>query len=278
MITTTKVEIVNLFAEKPQVTLTSYVAGRSEELPFNQKRKAVLICPGGAYAYCSDREADPIAHMYLAAGFNAFVLRYSVYRTSGARWPEPLIDASAAMKYIRDHAEELNVDPDYVFVIGFSAGGHLAGSLGTLWDDDEIEKKLGIPKGYNKPTGMILSYPVISGLGYAHRGSFNNILLERKDEEEARKEVSLELRVTEKTCPAFIWAARHDGTVPVQNSLIFANALADAGIPFELHIYPTGGHGDSLGNGIVSRDLPILAAWAADSVRWMNSITVEKAE
>lgn len=278
MNTDTRIETVNLFPDKPQVTLTSYIAGTSDEIPFNQKRKAVLICPGGGYAFCSDREADPIAHLYLSAGFNTFILRYSVYRTCGAKWPAPLIDASAAMKYIRDNAEALNIDPDYVFVIGFSAGGHLAASLGTLWDNDEIEAKLGMKKGYNKPTGMILSYPVISGLGYAHRGSFNNILCERKDDEDARRELSLELRVTEKACPAFIWAARPDSTVPIQNSLLFAGALADAGIPFEMHIYPTGGHGDSLGTAVVSRNLPILSAWAADSIRWMNSITVEKAE
>ena len=87
-------------------------------MPFNDKRKAVLIIPGGAYWLQSDAEADPIAHYYLAMGFNAFVLRYSVGRGVDSVWPKPLLEASAAMKYIRDHAEELHVDPDYVFAVG----------------------------------------------------------------------------------------------------------------------------------------------------------------
>ncbi|PWL98586.1 MAG: acetylesterase [Clostridiales bacterium] len=276
MTTETTIQTVNLIEGKPNVTLTSYIAGTSPELPFSEKRKAILIIPGGAYAFCSDREADPIAHVYLAAGFNAFVLRYSVYRTGDPVWPSPLVDASAAMKYIRDHAEELHVDPDYVFVIGFSAGGHLAAALGTLWDNDEIEKQLGFSKGYNRPTGMILSYAVLSGLEYAHRGSIDNILRDRKDDTQAREAVSLELQVSEKTCPAFLWSTVTDTTVPVQNSLLFAKALSDYKIPYEMHLFPEGGHGASLGNAIVGCHLPGIAPWVPDSVRWMNSIRVTK--
>ncbi len=269
----TRIETVQLMEDKPYVTLTTYVAGTSKEMPFNEKRKAILVIPGGGYSFCSDREAEPIALTYLTAGFNAFVLNYSVASCGDVRWPIPLLDASAAMKYIRDHAEELHIDPDYVFVVGFSAGGHLAASLGTLWDDDEIEGMLGMEKGTNRPTGMILSYPVISGLEYAHRGSFDNILGERKDDEEARRELSLELRVNEKTVPAFLWATRTDSTVPVQNSILFSQALAEAGTPFEMHIYPSGWHGASLGNPIVGWARPTaLCAWVEDSIRWMNSV------
>ncbi len=276
MLTGTTVTTINLIEGKPGVTLTAYVAGTSGELAFNEKRKAMLVIPGGAYAFCSDREADPIAHAYLAAGFNTFILRYSVYRTGNPVWPSPLVDASAAMKYIRDHAEELHIDPDFVFVIGFSAGGHLAASLGTLWDNDEIEKQLGFSKGYNRPTGMILAYAVLSGLEYAHRGSIDNILGEHKEEEAARKAVSLECQVSEKTCPAFIWSTCPDTTVPVQNSLLFAKALADHKIPFELHVYPEGGHGASLGNAIVGWNLPCIEPWLPNSVRWMNSLKIKK--
>ncbi len=272
----TRIETFQLMEDKPYVTLTAYVAGTSKEMPFNEKRKAILVIPGGGYSFCSDREGEPIALTYLTAGYNAFVLTYSVTSHGDTRWPIPLMDASAAMKYIRDHAEEFHIDPNYVFVVGFSAGGHLAASLGTLWDDDAIEQALGMEKGYNRPTGMILSYPVISGLEYAHRGSFDNILGERKDDEAARKELSLELRVSEKTVPAFIWSTRPDTTVPVQNSVLFAQALADADIPFEMHVYPSGGHGASLGNPIVGWGRPAaLCAWVNDSIRWMNAVKVE---
>jgi acetyl esterase/lipase len=246
-------------------------------MPFNEKRKAILVVPGGGYSFCSDREGEPIALTYVTAGFNAFVLTYSVSSKGDVRWPIPLIDASSAMKFIRDHAEEFHIDPDYVFVVGFSAGGHLAASLGTLWDNDEIEAFLNMEKGYNKPTGMILSYPVISGLEYAHRGSFDNILGERKDDEEARRELSLELRVDEKTVPAFIWTTATDTVVPPQNSIMFAQSLAEKGIPFEMHVYPKGGHGSSLANPIVGWGAPTpITAWVNDSIRWMKSIKIEE--
>lgn len=272
-----RIETVNLAPDKDYVTLTAYIAGTSTEMPFNEKRKAILIVPGGGYSFCSDREGEPIALTYLTAGYNAFVLTYSVSGHGDARWPAPLIDASAAMKHIRDHAEEYHVDPDYVFVIGFSAGGHLAASLGTLWNNDEIEAFLNIEKGYNRPTGMILAYPVISGLEYAHRGSFDNILGERKDDEDARRELSLEYRVDEQTVPAFIWTTATDTVVPPQNSILFAESLAEKGIPFEMHVYPKGSHGSSLANPIVGWSAPTpIVAWINDSIRWMNSIKVEK--
>ena len=277
MIQHMRIETFRLTEDKPYVTLTAYVAGTSQEMPFNEKRKAILVVPGGGYSFCSDREGEPIALTYVTAGFNAFVLTYSVSSKGDARWPIPLIDASSAMKFIRDHAEEFHIDPDYVFVVGFSAGGHLAASLGTLWDNDEIEAFLNMEKGYNKPTGMILSYPVISGLEYAHRGSFDNILGERKDDEEARRELSLELRVDEKTVPAFIWTTATDTVVPPQNSIMFAQSLAEKGIPFEMHVYPKGGHGASLANPIVGWGAPTpITAWINDSIRWMKSIKIEE--
>ena len=271
MLTPTIIKKYSLLEDRPMAELTAYIAAPSPEMPFNAKRKAVLIIPGGAYWMNSDTEADPIAHYYLSMGFNAFTLRYSTGRGVDSVWPKPLLEASAAMKCIRDHAEECYIDPDYVFAVGFSAGGHLCASLGSLWDNDEIEKQLGIEKGYNKPKATILSYPVISGLDpYAHRGSINNILGRARDDEEARKSVSLERLVSEKTVPAFIWATATDNVVPVQNSILYATALADHNVPYELHIYPRGGHGTATANHIVNCPYTELAGWMADSVRFMR--------
>ncbi len=277
MLHNTKVKTVFLTEDKPDVTLTTYIAGSSSEMPYNEKRKAILVIPGGGYLFCSDREAEPVAHAYLAAGFNAFVLRYSVARKCDSTWPAPLIDASSAMKYIRDHADEFHIDPNYIFVIGFSAGGHLACSLGTIWDNDEVEAFLNMEKGYNKPTGMILAYPVISAFEYGHRGSFFNILQDKKDDEEALRSVSLECQVSDKTVPAFIWTTAEDELVPPQNSILFAQAMADAGRPFELHIYPKGGHGASICTPAVGRKRSEICAWVEDSIRWMDSIEPENA-
>lgn len=275
MKTPTSIYTVKLLENKPNVTLTAYIAGTSGEMPFNEKRKALLVIPGGGYHWCSDREGDPVALHFLAQGFNTFVLEYSTAHNADTVWPSPLVDASAAMKYIRDHAEELHIDPSYVFAIGFSAGGHLAASLATLWDNDEIENMLGMEKGYNRPTGVILSYPVISGLEYAHRGSFDNILGEKKDDEDARRALSLEYCVTEKTTPCFIWSTRPDRTVPIQNSILFADALAKAKVPFEMHVYPMGWHGTSLATPNVGCDFPVISHWMTDALRWMNSIEAE---
>ena len=274
MITDTVTYKIPLLEDRPMAQLIAYVAGKSDEMKGNEKRKAILVIPGGAYWLQSDAEADPVAHFFLAEGYNAFILRYSVGRGVDSKWPMPLYEASAAMKYIRDHAEELCIDPDYVFAIGFSAGGHLTAALGSLWDNDEIEAKLGMKKGYNRPTGTILSYPVISGLEYGHRGSINNILKQERDDEEARRSVSLELHVSEKTAPCFLWATRTDAAVPVQNTLLYAEALANHNIPFEMHIYPEGPHGLSLGKKYVNCPYPEVSAWTKDAIRWVESMKI----
>ena len=274
MITDTVTYKIPLLEDRPMAQLIAYVAGKSDEMKGNEKRKAILVIPGGAYWLQSDAEADPVAHFFLAEGYNAFILRYSVGRGVDSKWPMPLYEASAAMKYIRDHAEELCIDPDYVFAIGFSAGGHLTAALGSLWDNDEIEAKLGMKKGYNRPTGTILSYPVISGLEYGHRGSINNILKQERDDEDARRSVSLELHVSEKTAPCFLWATRTDDAVPVQNTLLYAEALANHTIPFEMHIYPEGPHGLSLGKKYVNCPYPEVSAWTKDAIRWVESMKI----
>ena len=123
-----------------KITLTAYVAGVSSEMPANLKRRAILVCPGGGYSFCSQREAEPIAVAYLAAGFNAFVLDYSVTNKNeeGKTFPAQLIEAAKAMKFIKDNAEKVHIDPNYVFVNGYSAGGHLAASLGTLYNSKYV--------------------------------------------------------------------------------------------------------------------------------------------
>lgn len=263
-------EVYSLSDKNPNVTLTAYVAGTSKELPFNEKRKAVFVIPGGAYAFCSDREGEPLALEFLTRGYNAFVLRYSV--SGKGHFPDQLIEASAAMKLIRDNAEKFHVDPDFIYVIGFSAGGHLACSLGTLWYKDYIYKALDMEFGYNRPRGMILAYPVISSGKYAHRGSIENLLGDKRDDRNALKEVSLEYSVTKKTVPAYIWHTVTDTTVPVENSLLLCQALSKKKIPFELHVMPSGGHGMSLCNEVVRANNPYNARWFDEAVHWMGTV------
>ena len=172
-------------------------------------RPAVLICPGGAYAYTSDREAEPLALYFLAAGIPTFVLRYSVAEVSDAKFPTSLREVSLAMAYIRAHGGEWAIDPQRVFVCGSSAGGHLAASLGVHWDKELVWKGAGIPFGENRPAGTILMYPVISSGEKQHVGSFHNLMGETETPE-LREFLSLEKQVSGNTPPAFLWHTFED--------------------------------------------------------------------
>lgn len=238
----------------------------------NKKRATVLIIPGGGYEYVSDREAEPIALKYNAAGFNAFVLYYSV---APAKHPQPLLDAARAITIIRENAERWKVDANKIVVCGFSAGGHLAAHLGVHWDKEYLFKTEGIKKGLTNPNALILSYPVITSGECAHRGSFD-ALLGKNPSKELLEEVSLENEVSEKTPKTFIWHTFEDGCVPMENSMMFVSALRKFNIPFEMHIYPEGGHGLSLATEETNEDGTQLnlhvSSWMKLSIDWMNSI------
>lgn len=231
---------------KTDATLTTYVRSTSPFIEPDRTRASVLICPGGGYCMVSDRENEPIALAFVARGYNAFVLDYSTADTSDAKYPAQLLESSAALAYIRRNCEKYHVKKDAVSICGFSAGGHMAAMLGTLWNEKVVTDTLGIELGENRPDGMILAYPVITSGEFAHRGSFNKLIGEPLSEELLHK-LSLENSVGEHTPPAFIWHTLTDKGVPVENSFLFANAMKKANIPFELHIYPDGPHGLSLG-------------------------------
>ncbi len=239
-------------------------------------RDAILVIPGGGYGcVCDDREGFPIAMAFASKGMSAFVLKYSV--GANAKGHEPLIDASIAMAYIKDHAEEFHIDPKRVACVGFSAGGHLSGSLGTLWHLPEVTERTGIEYGANRPIVSVMGYPVVSGVDSPHLGSFKNLLGEQNPTEEQLKKYSLELNVDEKTRPAFLFHTAADTLVPVQNSLTYARALADNKIPFELHVYPYGPHGLALASETTKCNnpafvVPEAAGWVDDAVRFIRSI------
>ena len=152
-------DICNNLKESKAI-ISAYIPDNSEEINISKKRATIVICPGGGYGFTSDREAEPIALKFMAQGFNAIVLRYSV---APARYPNALLELAETVNYVRKKESHWNVDKEKVIVCGFSAGGHLAGSLGVLWNNEFIEKELGVNKENIKPNGMILCYPVITG-------------------------------------------------------------------------------------------------------------------
>lgn len=240
-------------------------------------RKALLVIPGGGYeCVCANREGEPIALAFMPYGFNCFVLHYTVARKR--TFPAQLIEASAAMKHIRDNAENYGIDPEKVFAIGFSAGGHLTGSLGTLWHLPQVCEALDMPYGYNRPSGIMMIYPVVTAdIKHSHRRSF--LMLSGLDDPtcEELEPMSLEKQVDERSSPLFLVHTSDDDCVPVMNSLLMAQAYNAAGKKFELHIYPSAPHGMALGNDITAEGFtpfssPILAGWVKAAADWSESV------
>ena len=260
------------FPQFPECTLTGYLHDKSPELQIGARR-TVIVCPGGGYAFLSAREAEPIALQFLAAGLNVFILRYSICENAAAN--RPLIEACMTVKYLREHAEEYDVDPRYVFINGYSASGHLSASCGTMYKLPEIREAVGcLDNDLHKPTGTVLGYPVIASNHYGHAGSFNLLCGDENATAEDRAYYSVDKHVGPDTAPAFIWHTAEDSLVPVQNSLLYAHALADHGVSFELHVYPFGPHGLALCNKETSFGQPVLErpeceGWIKDASRWM---------
>ena len=228
------------------VTLTVYLPQQSKEMPNMKNRPSVLVIPGGGYRMCSDREAEPVALGFMQYGYAAYVLRYSVQQA--AQWPNPLRDAECAMKTIREHAAEWDIDPERIAAIGFSAGGHLAAALATL--------------GNCRPNALILGYPCT---------------LDDMDCVQEFGAPVLDTAVSAQTPPTFIFAATDDNIVPIRHSLRFASALDAAGVPFEMHLYARGQHGFSLATPFVCAEESWLhmcegcSDWMPRCAAWLDS-------
>lgn len=205
------------------------------------KRPAVIVVPGGGYAFVAKREGEPVSNYFLANGFQTFILTYLV-AGDGVSYPEQFLEIASAVDFVKKHAEEYNVNPDEVFVVGFSAGGHLTGTIATLYM--EASSLMGQPLD-SKPAGVGLSYPVIYPEG--HMGSYINLLqgYDGVEKERLMEKLTLDKAVTKDTVPSFLWSTAGDKLVPPQNALRYATACADHGVPFEIHVYPQGGHGGS---------------------------------
>ncbi|MBQ1935911.1 MAG: alpha/beta hydrolase [Clostridia bacterium] len=234
----------------------------------DRPRPAILIVPGGGYGCFGTGEQECVAMQFAAAGYHTFILRYSI---NPNRHPQPLLDLSRAMYIIREHAEEWRVDEDKIAILGFSAGGHLCASFGTLWNRDFLQLP-DTKAEQNKPNAMVLCYPVItSDEAFTHMPSMWNLLGEELPEDQ-RKLVSPELQVSDATPPAFIWHTFADPIVPTENALMMASALRKQGIPFELHIYPEGPHGMSIANddGTTQGANPHIATWVPLCREWLK--------
>lgn len=246
--------------------------------PDRGTRPAMLVIPGGGYSeVCHEREGEPIALAFAERGLNAFVLNYRVGPTD--HYPAQLIDASRAILYIRENATVLGVDPERVYAVGFSAGGHLAGSLAILHSDPDVLAALGIAKGENRPTAAVLAYPVVSCFTETHGPSFENLLGRPAFDiaAEERSAVSLEYNVGADSAPLFIWHTAEDEIVPTDGSLALAATYVRHRLPVMLHLYPYGPHGLALADkrteaGNPAWVQPLAQRWVDDAVLWLDGL------
>ena len=225
-------------------------------------RGAVIVCPGGGYARLADHEGIPVAERFNQAGLHAFVLKY---RCAPHRHPVPLMDAQRAIRLVRHHAAEWKVSPTHVAILGFSAGGHLTTTAMTHFDAGNAASPDPVERHSSRPDAGIPCYAVISFGPFGHKGSANNLL--GPDAPQAlRDSLSNETQVTPQTPPAFLWHTADDGGVPVENSLLFAQALSRCKVPFALHVFPHGRHGVGLGT-----ELPDVAVWPELCAGWLKA-------
>ena len=226
---------------------------------------AVVVCPGGGYVtLASDHEGKQVAEWLNTLGVSAFVLQYRL----GPRYhhPAPLQDAQRAIRLVRARARDYGLDPGRLGVLGFSAGGHLAATTGTHFDEGRPDASDPIEKMSARPDFMVLAYPVLSMTSpFTHRGSLKNLLGETPDPKLA-EDLSNDRSVTARTPPAFLFHTADDASVPVENSLAFVQAMHQAGVPVELHVFPKGRHGVGLAPGD-----PVLSQWPGLCASWMRA-------
>lgn len=228
-----------------------------------EKHGAAIVCPGGGYNHRAQHEGGPVAEWLNRIGLSAFVLQY---RVAPYRYPVPLLDVKRAIRYVRFHAPEWNIDPEKIVILGFSAGGHLAATAGIHYDLGDPEATDPVDRVSSRPNAMVLCYPVITFGEFGHAGS-KQCLLGTSPDPELVKYLSLDENVTSDTPPTFLWHTANDASVPVANTLRMAMALSRAGVPFEAHIFPNGRHGLGLGTNI-----PEIAVWVDLCEKWLRGL------
>jgi acetyl esterase/lipase len=291
---------IQLYEDRPDVTLTTYVLADSPEMLNGKRRPAVLVCPGGAYLYCSDREGEPIALRFAAMGYHAFVLRYSTY-FEGQPCPSPLPagmpvnphsvhpgpmrDIGKAFLILRAHADEWLVDVEKIAICGFSAGGNNCAMYSVYWQDPVLADFFGEAPAAFRPAAAILAYavtdnrllfgdnpdPFVRQLGDAANIAFMGTTTPSPELLEVLSPV---LHVSRHTPPTFLWATAADALVPAENTTRMATALAQAGVPFEVHVFEEGQHGLALADQATCGSLlefnPDAAKWVDLAGAWLK--------
>ncbi|MCG3149673.1 MAG: Acetylxylan esterase [Verrucomicrobiae bacterium] len=244
-------------ADQPQPRLAIFQPDRRETNP----RAAVIVCPGGGYAGLAPHEGDPFAALFTAHGFVSAVL---YYRVAPWKFPAPQADACRAIRLLRANAGQFGVDPQRIGLMGFSAGGHLVATTAAQPDLHHDQHDDLVDTVSARPDRAILAYPVASFGEHTHLGSVHNLLGNPPDPQ-MREQLSNEKHVTANHPPTFLFHTADDDGVPVQNSLLYADACRRARVPVELHVYESGWHGVGL-----ALDNPALCGWSNRLLDWLR--------
>ena len=240
--------------------VTGYLQDDYDTLAAHKVRPALVICPGGAYRWRSPREKDAPVMEFLSMGYQVFVLEYSCGEQAGEY--RPLRELAETMRLLREYHEAWHIAPSKIAVLGFSAGGHLAASLGALWNDPE----LALPAAA-KPDALVLCYPVISTKEFAHEESARWL---SGGDPVLREKLHLWDRVTPDFPPTFLWHGGEDASVPPENSLLLAVELKRNGVPLEYHLFGSGVHGISTCTQEVETPDEVCRAWVPLCKNWLN--------
>lgn len=251
---------IMLWNKAPYVDYTdNSFEGSITEFKVNDNKTAVIVCPGGGYGCKADHEKTPIAEMLNKGGINAYTLDYNV---CPCHKYAPLSDAQRAIRVLRSMGYEK------IGILGFSAGGHLTCTAGTMYDFEAYEHTDDIDKLSARPDAFIPCYPVVSFIEeYTHFGSRQNLFGDDYENEELAKKFSCERNITKDTPPCFIWHTANDNAVPVKNSLELASRLSENGVYFELHIYPDGCHGLGLAS-----DRNDISKWSDSCIIFLKNL------
>ena len=264
-------EEIQVAGSQEYARLTTYLLDVTQKFSV-LARPLILVCPGGGYNHTSEREGEIVALQFNAMGYHAAVLDYSC---APEVFPTALLELTKSVAYLRANAQQWQIDPDRIAVLGFSAGGHLAASLGVFWNTEWFAKILReapihLTPEMIRPNALILAYPVITSGEFAHRGSFDDLLGEERSKDEFWLEkMSLEKQDLSDVPPVFIWHTSFDQSVPLENSLLLFTELVKARKPVEYHVFPGDVHGISLADW---RTWSAERAMDTPAVQWIGLV------
>lgn len=290
--------------------VTAYILDSQISYGVHRKRPAMIICPGGGYLTLATKEGEAVATSFLSQGYHCFVLRYSTYHLERvtsleetpiinpkARYPQPILELMQTMLLLHENAEEWCLDVDNIFVTGFSAGGHLAASLGVHWNNPDFHKDLVQPVVVEKlkPKGLVLAYPLLDGFGsdyiakntpkehlIAHQLSdMADFFFQTQQPTQAKKEaVSILPFIGETTPPTFLWVTGQDQIVDPEACLSYAMKLQELGIDCECHLFSSGSHGLARADKVYAKTSteikPAVAVWMDMALTWLDAQMEER--